>query len=238
MPFVAKLTGGYGFGTAEGKNNIRMINGFLNQYGLSLQAQAGIIGNIIAESRLNPWMWYGSIPNGAYGLFQLTPGKDYIDDCTTLLGYGPSLSKTTLTPNATPDDGWAQMLAMISNMWHKWNNNCWRSYWDKDNYSHLWTLVQDILSTYGGQDGKLELWEYYQIQDIQDATIAFMACYEGPLVPNWTLRVQNAESIYSQLSLDTPPEPPGSTPTRIGKPIIYYLRPLWWQSNINSNRRG
>lgn len=234
MPFVAKLRGGYGYASDEGRNNIRMINGFLNQYNLSMGVQAGIIGNIIAESRLNPWMWYGNIPNGAYGLFQFVPGRHYINNCKNLLGYGPSLSTSYPTENASPDDGWAQLLAMIDDVLHKWNDTCWRDYWDKTTYSQLWTLVEDILSTYGGQDFRLSFREFCNIQDPMDATIAFMACYEGPNPPNWRLRVDNANGIWSQLSPDTPPEPPG---TRVSySKFIYKLRPLWWQSNPNIRR--
>lgn len=238
MPFVAKLRGNYSYSSAEGRNNIRMINGFLNQYGLSLAAQAGIIGNIVAESGLNPWRWERARADptvDGYGLFQFTPAQPYFDDCSTFLGYGPSRSTSYETAGATPDDGWAQLIAMNTNMWHKWQPACWRSYWDKNQYTQLWDLVTDILSTYGGEDGRLQYWEYYSIADPTDAAIAFMACYEGPSIPNWRGRADNAIGVLPQLSLDTPPEPPGTTPTS-NKKWIYYLRPLWWQSDINIRR--
>lgn len=237
MPFVAKLTGGYGYASAEGRNNIRMINGFLNQYNITLGAQAGIIGNIIAESRLNPWMWYptNNIPGGAYGLFQFWPGRQYINNCSDLLGYSPSLSVSYETPNASPDDGWAQMLAMVEDRLHKWNDTCWKNEWDKTTYSQAWAMVEDILSTYGGQDGKLQFSEFCTISDPTDAAIAFLCCYERPSAPTWRGRADNAIAIYPQLSYSTPPEPPGSVLTK-NKKMIYYLRPLWWQSNPNIRR--
>jgi len=234
MPFIAKKTGGYGYASSEGKNNIRMINGFLNQYNVTLEAQAGIIGNIIAESRLNPWRWEraNNIPASGYGFFQYTPGSGYTEsaDASQLLGFGPSKSVLYPTPGETPDDGWAQLLSLVNNTLRKWIGTVWRSYWDPNEYTQLYDLVQDIKSTWAGQDGLLKWSEYIQINSVADATIAFMACYEGPRVPNWQLRVDNANNIFNQLSLTTPPEPPGSSPTQLSEhKWIYYIRPLWWQ---------
>lgn len=240
MPFVAKKTGGYGYGTTEGKNNIKMINGFLNQYQITLEAQAGIIGNIISESGLNPWRWQSnnSTPSKGYGFFQYTPGSRYTENTApaALLGYGPSKSVLYPTPGETPDDGWAQLLTLVENTLHNWTVAVWRSYWDTTQYSQLYQMTLDIKSTWAGADGNLQMSEFFQINNITDATIAFMACYEGPRVPNWQNRVSNAQSIFNQLSLTTPPEPPGSTPTSQDKiKWIYYLRPLWW--NNLQNRR-
>lgn len=233
MPFVAKKTGGYGYASAEGRNNIRMINGFLNQYNITLEAQAGIIGNIIAESRLNPWKWQSAnnIPRSGYGFFQYTPGSGYTENAnaTQLLGYGPSKSVIYETPGETPDDGWAQLLTLVENTLRKWTTSVWRSYWDQQEYAQLYQLTLDIKTAWAGGDGQLQWNEYTQITNVTDAAIAFMACYEGPAVPNWRLRADNASAIFSQLSLDTPPEPPGSTPSQKKSKWIYYIRPLWWQ---------
>lgn len=216
MPFIAKLQGQYGYGTPEGRNNIKMINGFYNQYEYTLEAQAGIIGNIVAESGLNPWRWENTVVDmtKGYGLFQYTPASGYIEDCTDLLGYGPSLSVTTLTPSATPNDGWAQLLAMNDDVLGKWTPTCWRSYWDETEYQDFRQIVNRILQTWGNGT-RLTRTQFKSITSIEDAAIAFMCCFEGPGVPNWELRVRNAQGVYNFLSTETKPEPPGSSTLKI-----------------------
>ena len=54
MAWHAKPSGGYGYNSTEGRANIEQINGILNELGFTLESQAGILGNIVAESALNP----------------------------------------------------------------------------------------------------------------------------------------------------------------------------------------
>ena len=54
MGWYAKPSGGYGYNSTEGRANIEQINGILNELGFTLESQAGILGNIVAESALNP----------------------------------------------------------------------------------------------------------------------------------------------------------------------------------------
>ena len=78
MAWHAKPSGGYSYNSAEGRANIEQINGILNGLGFTLEAQAGILGNIVAESALNPWRRQGDTVNlsGEYGLVQFTTARD------------------------------------------------------------------------------------------------------------------------------------------------------------------
>ena len=67
MGWYAKPSGGYGYNSTEGRANIEQINGILNELGFTLEAQAGILGNIVAESALNPWRWQGDTVNQSGG---------------------------------------------------------------------------------------------------------------------------------------------------------------------------
>lgn len=234
MPFVAKKRGPYAWGSTEWLNNVRMINGFLNQFQITLEAQAGIIGNIHAESGMNPWRWGGdsSDPTHAYGLFQYWPGSGYTNSSVaqSYLGYGPSLSTTGETPGETPDDGWAQMLTLVNNALGKWYPAMWRNGWDREQYSQEYNEYLSIVNTWAGDDSRLSFPEYCDINNAFDAGCAFFAAYEGAAVRGMFGRGDNAVNVLHYLSADVPPEPPGTVPGESKSKWIYYLRPLWWQS--------
>lgn len=237
MPWYAKPAGAYGYGSTEGRANITMMNGYFNSYNYSIESQAGIMGNVVAESGLNPWRWQSDVFNarGGYGLFQFTPAYSrdgrigYIDTCQDLAGYGPNLSPLSVTTGARPEDGWAQLEAFNLDRLGKWQTVCWRNYWDRNTYASLWDIRRRVVTTYG--DGNsLTLSQFKQITDIYDATFAFLACYEGPLYPTgyWD-RCNNAAAIYQYLTGTTPPSPPGPGPapypTGSSFKIMLYLKP-------------
>ena len=228
MAWNAKPSGGYATSDQEYLDNITQINGFLNSKGYTLEAQAGVIANIYAESGLNPWRWQSDtydITYG-YGLFQYTPGSGYLDlSNQNIPGFSPSQDVTAVDPNATPEDGWAQLVVMDDDMLGKWYGACWRTgqlyaqYWDVNLYPNIYADVQTILTDYGN-GSSITLAQFKLIDDIDLATLCFLGCFEGPLDPfsnpshpsSYESRLGYANAIYSLLSGDTPPEPPSPTP--------------------------
>ncbi len=231
MPWYAKPSGYYGYGSTEGRANIAMMNGYFNGENFSLASQAGIMGNAVAESGLNPWRWQNDTynRNSGYGLFQYTPAYGYLDNCQDIAGYGPNLSTSSTTSGARPEDGWAQCVAFATDRLSKWVSYCWRDYWDRNTYSNLWQTRQQIVSTYGN-GSSLTLAQFKTIPDVYMATFAFLACFEGPQVPNMQTRWESAAAIYEQLTGDRPPDPPTPTPTPGASSkfkIMFYLKPKW-----------
>ena len=235
----AKPDGGYSMNSNEGIDNITCINGFLNSRGYTLEAQSGIIGNMIHESALNPWQWeYGFTPGiycqGGYGLFQFTPAEDYFAQCWDVDGFAPNMSRSEVTANARPSDGYAHLVVFDEDLLSKWMTFCWRPGWDRTQYANLWEMRRRIIEEYG-TDGGLTQAAFKNITNIAWATFAFLACYEGPGVPNFSVREQSALAVYALLSGDTPPPPtpppgpgPGPTPTPGSNKIMFYLKP-WWK---------
>lgn len=221
MSWNAKPSGGYTSMSLPWTQNVTEINNYLNSASYALTAQAGLIGNAAWESGLNPWRWQGDSYNQSlgYGLFQFTPGRDYITQCSGVSGYGPNLSVTQITDGASPEDGLAQLRVMNSNQLGKWVSSCWRSYWDKTKYEVLYSLRTKILNQYGNGT-TLSLSQFKTISLVEDATFAFMACFEGPAVPNLDDRYNLAVKAYSILSGDPVPPDPPDPPGPPDKPFI------------------
>lgn len=234
MAWYAKPSGGYTITSTEGNANIIEMNGFFNDKGYTLESQAGIIANCYHESALNPWRWQSdSVSYSAgYGLFQFTPAQGYFDlRGQGILGYAPNESVTAVTPGANPSDGWAQLIVLDDDILGKWTTRCWRPYWSDYEASYGW-MRDVILSTYGnGTSLTFEQFKniaegtggYALNQAITFATFAFLACYEGPLIPNIDVRSQTALDVYGILSGDTPPEPPEPVPGFSQHTMPFYL---------------
>lgn len=223
MSWCAKPSGVYGYTSTEGRANIYEINTFFNNRGYTLESQAGIIGNVFGESGLNPWRWQSDKYNrsGGYGLFQFTPAKNYIDGYSHIEHYAPNLSTSSITSGASPTDGIAQLTVFDSGAWG-WKSSCWRTYWDKDSYPSLYAVRNEILNIYGN-GSSLTMSQFKDIDNVYYATFAFLACFEGPAVPNLSKRYEYAIDIYTMLTGDTPIDP--HPPTRKKKmPLWLYLR--------------
>lgn len=157
----------------------------------------GMIGNLYAESGLNPWRWQSDTVNtsGGYGLLQYTPSTKYT-------GWGgnewdnaephPQTNATTGDPsgNALASDGRDQLSYFT--VTKSWVSSAWRDYWDKDRYANLYAKRNAWLDQYS--DGQTFTWRQFfdfgdtheGVQlDIDAATFFFMACAEGPAVPNF-----------------------------------------------------
>lgn len=175
----AKLKSGYTISSTEGTNNIFAIYDYLAPLGYTKTAVAGMLGNVVKESGLNPWRWEGNTVNynRGYGLFQFTPASGYINNCSDVSGYGPSLSTTQDTPGATSDDGFAQLYVFDTDRLGKWVSSCWRSYWSSTYNPVTYTLTQNMLLEYGGS---ISMSEFRSMDVLTYSTMAFLGCYEGP----------------------------------------------------------
>lgn len=111
-----KDKGGFANDSTEALDNATLIYGILSGYGWTLNAVAGLLGNVCVESGLNPWRWQNNHigastgspwTSSGYGLVQFTPASKYIDDsrAQSFEGYGPNFSDRKGSAN----DGDAQL---------------------------------------------------------------------------------------------------------------------------------
>lgn len=216
MSWHAKPSGAYTISSTEGTDN---INAYYD-YFINSTNKNNIVGqlcNVYAESGLNPWRWQGDNVNlsAGYGLYQYTEASAYIN-LTGIPGHSPNMS-TTQVLGGNVSDAEAQMYVFINNTLGKWTTRCWRRYWNDDNtwegtplYPELYVKHTAILNTYG--DGSsLSLPQFLNINNVEDACFAFLACFEGPQVPNLSERMANAQAISDAIS-PTPPTPTGQLP--------------------------
>lgn len=222
MTWHAKPSGGYGFSSSENYDNSMEIYGILNGQGFSVAAVSGVCGNAQHESGLNPWRWQGDYvhSSGGYGLLQWTPSTGY----TSLSGATPNFSVTSVTAGATPEDGARQMQAFYENNPAKWHSSCWRSYWSSSSYPEYYAKTRYILNTWG--DGaNISLAQFKLIDDPSYAADCFLACFEGPGVPNYATRESTAAQFYERFTGVTPPTP-DPPPTPPPPPVV--TDTLWW----------
>ena len=85
------ITGNRYLSQAEMETNARYIYNYLGSRGWSVNAIAGMLGNMETESTINPGIWEGlDAGNGpGYGLVQWTPFTKYTDWCASR-GLDPS----------------------------------------------------------------------------------------------------------------------------------------------------
>lgn len=219
MSWYAKPRGAYYYNGTEGKSNILEIGSYLSRNNYTVEAQSGVIGNVMAESGLNPWRWQSDIVSlgGGYGLFQYTPASGYIN-LSGIPNHSPNMSTNQQTSGATPEDAEGQLYVFVNNTLGKWVSTCWRSYWDTTTYATLYQQRQRILTEYG--DGSIiSMAQFARINNVWDATFVFLACFEGPLVPNMSARFGNAQQAYEILTGS--PIPP--TPTYSSKLKIWMM---------------
>ena len=205
MTWHAKPSGGYSYTSAEGTDNIFEMASCFPAW--TDEAKAAAIANSVHEGGLNPWRWQGDTfgLSRGYGLFQFTPGSGYIN--SGFPGISPNLSTTSITTGATPQDGMTQCEVVGTDYLGKWVSSCWRSYWNPQTYNNLYAYRQDVLNRWGS-GSSITLAQFGGCQDLDAATFIFLACFEGPQVPNYDVRKNTAAKIYEILTGVTPPTPP------------------------------
>lgn len=214
MAWYAKPSGAYSRTSVEGITNIFNFRTEFSTW--ALESVCGMLGNVQAESGFNPWRWQGDRygTSRGYGLFQYTPASGYL----ALSGVTPNLSVDSTTSGATPEDAVRQIQAFRTNELGKWVSRCWRPYWNDDGtwsgnplYPELWALRSQVLSTWGS-GSSISIAEFSEVTDMYDAAFIFLACFEGPRIPNLGARQRNAAAIYTILTGDPPPTPPTPPP--------------------------
>ena len=222
MTWHAKPSGAYSYTSQEGLDNIFEMNATMPA--ATLEARAAIIANSVHEGGLNPWRWQGDrfgLSRG-YGLFQFTPASGYINSSWPT--KAPNLSTTEITAGADPSDGEAQCEVMGTDYLGKWVSDCWRSYWDTTTYADLYAYRGEVLRRWGS-GSRISMAQLSQCQDLDAATFIFLACFEGPAVPNFSTRKATAAQIYQILGGVVPPTPPTPDPPTppVGSDIPYWL---------------
>lgn len=205
MAFACKPSSYYSLNSSDGQNNLWQMQHALSAAGYCDEAIAGVCANCYAESGLNPWRWQGDTVNygAGYGLFQFTPANGYIGPMSWVPGYAPNLS-TSMISGGRSSDGDAQMTCLINDYLSKWVAYCWRDYWSATDYPYLWGCRTRVVRDYGNGSSLTQA-QFKQVNDLELATFAFMACYEGQLVPSdFTARMENAANIYRILTGEDP----------------------------------
>ena len=201
MAWQAKPSGGYSIGSPPWENNVSEICAQLLKADSpwTPESVTGMLANVQGEGGMNPWRWqndsYDPTHRMGYGLFGFTPASKYIGNsiAVKLPGYGPNLSTTTITTGASARDGAAQVEFMNEGN-VGWVSSCWRTYWDPDDYPELYQLRQSCLDRYGN-GSTISFNQFKECTDYADATFIFLACFEGPAVPNYSARLNYAEQI-------------------------------------------
>lgn len=195
MGFYAKPSGGYSISSDSGKSNMYAIYDYLNAEGYSDEAIIGILGNVVGESALNPWRWEGNVVNysNGYGLFQFTPAREYING-SGIPNHAPNLSTSSTTSGASPNDALGQLYCLVTDKFGKWMGYCWRSYWSSSDYPGLYAMHTYILNHYGS-GSYLSMSQFKNMDNYEYACFAFLACYEGPAVPNYSTRKNYCDEI-------------------------------------------
>ena len=193
--FDAKPSGGYAISSAEGTNNIKRIYDYLHAEGYADGCIVGILGNVYGESALNPWLWENNTVSYShgYGLFQFTPASEYIN-ASWVPDWAPNLSVSQQSAGSDPDDAYGQLYCLVNDTFGKWVPYCWRNYWSQSDYPHLYDLRTYILNNYGN-GSTITMSQFMDINDYEAACFAFLACYEGPAVPNYGTRLSYATTI-------------------------------------------
>lgn len=220
MAWHAKPSGPYSIGSTDWIDNLNMIRSICANW--TDEAIAGMVGNMQHESGLNPWRWENDTVNtqGGYGLAQFTPASGYL----ALPGQMANMSTTQTTTGASPDDGTVQMNVINNDTLGKWVSSCWRSYWSAVSYSGLYTYRNQILAQWGN-GSSISFAQFKACTDVDACAFIWLACYEGPGVPNYTVRDATARDVYTNYMggvVPPSPDPPQPDPPS-GKHVPAWL---------------
>lgn len=195
MTWHVKARGAYPKETQEAIDNATEIYNVLGGQGWTVNAVAGLLGNMDVESGYNPWRYQNddvqtqaSVAAGwelGYGLVQFSPAKKYIGSSYTtgLQGYDPNF----LDKSGGQYDGVAQCLAI--------NGALPGQYIPTSTYP----LSYDEYKA--------------STEDAGTLAMAFLLNYERPGDPSATEnRRREAAAYWYDVLQGHTPEPPGPTP--------------------------
>lgn len=229
MAWQAKPKGGYSVNSDAWKSNIDETYSLLSS-GWTLEAIAGMGGNIQSESGWNPWRWQSDSVSltdkyKGYGLPQFTPAYGYINNYGKGIdGYSPNLSVSYVTTGATPEDGKAQIICI-----------------DEDRAGKF--INRSRYCTYADISGLYPLANFKQADDLWLATVAWLYHYEFPAAQYRTYsaaqaRYQNSLAVFDYINNQSPepepepPDPPGPQP----QPYSYRHMPLYLYGTIKRRK--
>lgn len=162
------------FPTQEQLENMIMVTSYMrNHTSASNACIAGIIGNMVRESTMNPNLWENGIgaTSGGYGLVQWTPATKYINS-----SYCPSDYASNADSN-----GEGQMACLVYGIEHTW-----------DQTGGEWA------PSYGGYSYTYQ--QFYALTDPEEACKAFLNQYERAGVDALDDRLTAAVWVYNNMS--------------------------------------
>ena len=169
-----------GFPTTEQLNNMIMITAWLrNNTAASNAAIAGIIGNMIWESTVNPncWQLTPGQNYGGYGLVQFDPPNKYLFQSWTPSDYATN----------PETNGPGQMDVIKFGIEHTWNVQATPT-----------TPPGEWAPSYGGYSYTYQ--QFYELTDPQEAASSFLWQYERAGAPQESIRRNNALWVYNNMS--------------------------------------
>lgn len=169
-----------GFPTVEQLNNMVMITAWMrNNTTASNACIAGIIGNMIYESTLNPncWQLTPNVNYGGYGLVQFDPPDKYLFQSWTPSDYATN----------PETNGNGQMEVIKFGIEHTW-----------DVLPTATTPPGEWAPSYNGYSYTYQ--QFYELTDPQEACSSFLWQYERPSVPQESIRRNNAQWVYNNMS--------------------------------------
>ena len=215
-------------------NNAILIAEILVEQDYDPKAIAAVLGNIMHEGTMNPWLWERGTPtydefmlhqsdfnDRGYGLFQYTNPNKYINSNNTgLPGYDPHFRDV----QGSPEDGEAQTYFFFQTITTEWTNSqlgWYHNDFDQelgiDTYDFDITVPDFISANVSGNTDE---------DIIELLTGAFELCYERPsqqrAVDTYQMRVNDAIYFYSIIK---------DVSARSRFDFMYYLKP-WWKRRI------
>lgn len=211
------------------QNNAQIIYTMCHGMGWTLNAVASLLGNIQAESALNPGTTETSgMAKGQDGTGLLQWTSTSSDTVNPLLQALTTLYSTT----GNWYDGTRQMNVLFAE-YQQTNQN--QNEPDKHNWGIQGQWINSDGSSYGFNLTRLNWYDWaHSTADLETLTKSFMISYERPSynpdINHWQTRVQNANYWYSFLQgYDPGPVPPGPTPeppAGFGSSVkwLYYMK--------------
>ena len=208
----------YPIGGTENTNNAKICVNMLRQLGWTDNALAAFLGNLDAESTINPGLTESG-GGGGYGLVQWTPKSNLTDVLKVIYPEGYTIY-----------DGTSQMNVIIAEYQQ---TNAAQGNPD----AHSWGIERQWYNSSGSKYGfSLTAMDWYEwahsTLDLETLTKLYMVSYERPSydasINHWERRVSNANWYYTNVVTGgyVPPTPGGGE------------IPIWMLFKFKSSKGG
>lgn len=191
MPWIS---GNYYLSQSEMENNASLIYTEFSGYGWTDNAIAAILGNMQAESTINPQLYESLIVDNTrgYGLTQWTPATKLIEWCEQ--------------NNFDYTDGGSQLNRIV----HELQNNL---QWFRNQKAPIKEPPVTFLE-----------WAYTESLSLKECTNYFLWYYEHPAETLQPLRLEYAKAWYKYITGSEPPPQPPDPKKKKKFPIYFYLK--------------